>query len=238
MSETLKEQFKNNFNTLESYLNSEFNQKNQTESIKYKIDNSKNKAIKINAQFLRAAVDLRNLLIHNKNVAEPTKEFMSDFSKVIEEINNPNKAYDVMVHYQNIFKCDIEDTMDKAHKIMKENNISNIPILENGDLYGVFNESSVFNHLFQTVNAEILSIKETKFKDIKNALKIDNHASIYYDFIPRKKTVYDVADDFIKNQFKDDKRLELYIVTEHGKKTEKFLGILSPYDIIKYLNWI
>ena len=112
---------------------------------------------------------------------------------------------------------------------MVEKTYTHIPIIENGVVQGVFSEST----LLDIVNAEsgIVLDQNTKFIDILEYLKLENHSTEDFIFISRNKNIYDVEDLF-KDYFIRRKRLGCIYITESGKANESVLGMLTAWDVL------
>lgn len=233
---SMKENFLHEFRRLEKFLQIKSTTK-EVEYFKQHIRSSDNKVIRNshNQHFLLLAADLRNILTHNADdVALPTKDFLDKFTKLVDNILAPPKVTKVMVKKSNILSFDIHHKISDASKIMKEKKISNVLIFENNDLVGIFNESTLFNYY---LNKDIvLEHSESTFQEIKEALKIEEHPSVYYRYVKSSLNIYKAQNIFDKEQFLNDKRLELLLVTSTGKPKEEIQGIVSPYDLIKYNN--
>ena len=102
-------------------------------------------------------------------------------------------------------------------------------IFEENKLVGIFSE----NTLLDIVRLEtgILIDEKTNFSSIKESLKIDNHSMESFEFISRRKNIYDVEDLF-KNYFSSHKRVGCVYITENGRKEENILGMLTAWDVL------
>ncbi|HOO44266.1 MAG TPA: CBS domain-containing protein, partial [Bacillota bacterium] len=72
--------------------------------------------------------------------------------------------------------------------------------------------------------------KTMTIADIMEVLDLDSDPRQYFVFIDRKLTVEDAYDHFDKN-LKQRRELLLLLVTEHGERNEKLLGIVTLRDI-------
>ena len=76
----------------------------------------------------------------------------------------------------------------------------------------------------------IIEIDKT-FKDIENYISLENRETEEYKFISKEYTIKQLKEDMEKS--KDiGKRLDIAFITEHGKKEEKLLGLITIWDII------
>ena len=129
-----------------------------------------------------------------------------------------------------MFVVDLEEKLENLIKTMNEKKISHVPVLDKDKkLVGVFSENTIFSKLSED---EIIEIgKEYKVKDYEKYIKLENHSSEYFDFIKRNEELASAQNLFNKS-IKKDKKLVMLFVTENGKKTEKILGIITPWDLL------
>ena len=127
---------------------------------------------------------------------------------------------------QHIICANEQQTIHDVMKQMKQYNLSQIPILKNNIVQGVFSENTVFQLLIHHKN----NIQEKKIKDVLNYCNIQSHSNEYYEFISKNIPV-----SMAKKRFKrvGKKRLSMLLMTEHGKENEPLLGIITAWDFIK-----
>ncbi len=179
---------------------------------------------------------VRNINTHQRNdkygyVVCPNPDMNLKLKSIIDEINNPPTIYNsnMCIKKQFIYCKTINDTVESTIKDMVDKTYTHVPILENGIIKGVFSESS----LLDIVNTEsgIIIDKNTKFADILEYLKLENHSTEDFIFISRNKNIYDVEDIF-KDYFIRKKRLGCVYITESGKANESILGMLTAWDVL------
>lgn len=187
-------------------------------------------------ELLDAAAQLRNTLSHKYEVAIPHPTFLEKFYKLADRILMPKTVESFMIPFKNLWVASYDMTLKEAYVIMQKNQISNLPVINQNQLVGMFNESTLFYHL-KKEEVALLDVAETTLESFKDEILFDAHPSVYYPFVSRHLLMDDLADLFEKDLLKDKKRLELVIVTENGKNKESLLGILTPEDlIISYMN--
>lgn len=179
---------------------------------------------------------VRNINTHQRNdkygyVVCPNPDMNIKLKSIIDEINNPPTIYNsnMCIKKQYMYCKTINDTVESTIKDMVDKTYTHVPILENGILKGVFSESS----LLDIVNTEsgIIIDKNTKFVDILEYLKLENHSTEEFIFISRNKNIYDVEDIF-KDYFIRKKRVGCVYITESGKANESILGMLTAWDVL------
>ena len=174
---------------------------------------------------------IRNLLSHGeckiegKVAIEINENIIEKLKEIISLLENPP-----LVTSRYISEMFVVDLEEKLIKTMNEKKISHVPVLDKDKkLVGVFSENTIFSKLSDD---EIIEIgKEYQVKDYVKYIKLENHSSEYFDFIKRNEELTSAQNLFNKS-IKKDKKLVMLFVTENGKKTEKILGILTPWDLL------
>ena len=177
---------------------------------------------------------IRNLLSHGeckiegKVAIEINENIIEKLKEIISLLENPPLV--TSRYISEMFVVDLEEKLEKLIKTMNEKKISHVPVLDKDKkLVGVFSENTIFSKLSED---EIIEIgKEYKVKDYEKYIKLENHSSEYFDFIKRNEELASAQNLFNKS-IKKDKKLVMLFVTENGKKSEKILGILTPWDLL------
>ena len=73
--------------------------------------------------------------------------------------------------------------------------------------------------------------EKTSFYSIREALKIENHSMEKFEFISRRRNIYDIEELF-KNYFSVHNRIGCVYITEHGRKDENIIGMLTAWDVL------
>lgn len=177
---------------------------------------------------------IRNLLSHGeckvegKTAIEINENIIEKLKEIISLLENPPLV--ASRYITEMFVVDLEEELENLIKTMNEKKISHVPVLDKDKkLVGVFSENTIFSKLSED---EIIEIgKEYKVKDYEKYIKLENHSSEYFDFIKRNEELASAQNLFNKS-IKKDKKLVMLFVTENGKKTEKILGIITPWDLL------
>jgi len=177
---------------------------------------------------------IRNLLSHGeckvegKTAIEINENIIEKLKEIISLLENPPLV--ASRYITEMFVVDLEEKLENLIKAMNEKKISHVPVLDKDKkLVGVFSENTIFSKLSED---EIIEIgKEYKVKDYEKYIKLENHSSEYFDFIKRNEELASAQNLFNKS-IKKDKKLVMLFVTENGKKTEKILGIITPWDLL------
>lgn len=183
---------------------------------------------------LKTFADLRNLLVHNpyKGEADPLLIPHEYIVRKYEEIKNsvlkPKKALSIAVPRSKIFITTLEENAVDVMQIMNSMTFTHIPVIDGDRMIGVFSENTILSYL--THNKEGLITNEAKIKDFRDFIPFDKHASEYFEFIGRDALLSDVEDMF-RLGLRERRRIAVIFVTETGKSTEKFLGMITAWDV-------
>lgn len=206
-------------------------EKENIEAFSYFSLQKENKKFKHDIEVIR---NIRNLISHveckidGKAVIEINENIIEKFKEIINFLENPPLV--TSRYITKMFVVDLEEKLEILIKVMNEKKISHVPVLdEDKKLIGVFSENTIFSKLSDD---EIIEIgKEYKVKDYEKYIKIENHSSEYFDFIKRNEEL-SAAQTLFNKSIKKDKKLVMLFITENGKKNEKILGILTPWDLL------
>lgn len=178
--------------------------------------------------FLKTAADLRNILSHENNVCVPTEAYLKRFHDLKEAIVHPVTCYDICT--KDVIYCSLDETLRTVTRRMAYKSLSHLPILdEERHVLGVFSRSTVFDYL--SLNEEFTYSEDSKVSDFEEVTGVDDHLNEVFVFVPRYFRI-DKAYPYLKKNV-HQKNLGLLLVTEHGKKNEKLLGVISLVDLMK-----
>ncbi len=183
-----------------------------------------------NYDFLRTASDVRNILSHETDVCVPTNDFINRFFKISQSIISPYTCYQVAT--KNIDTCHYSDYVFSICELMDEKDLSHIPVLNNEEtVTGVFSRSSLFDYRQKFKHLNITD--EFTIGDLREVLELNSHSNEVFIFVERNLNILS-AFELIQKRKAHDKNVALLLVTEHGKKNEKLLGVITMVDLAKY----
>lgn len=178
---------------------------------------------------------LRNSIVHNPYnnemdpIAEPHDKALLRYKEVRDKVLNPPVALEtIAVRDKNIYSVTREEAVFDVMNVMKENNYTHVPVVENGIMIGVFSESTIFSYMTQ--NESIAIKKDTKIEEFEEFLPIQKHDNEFFSFVHKDTLVIEVEELF-QRRFQGKKRLCLVFITDTGKVKEKILGLITPWDI-------
>ncbi len=178
--------------------------------------------------------EIRNLITHNANVGgmpviEPSEPVLEELKRALEFIRRPPLALDYATPGSRIISAGLSDKVLQVMENMEKNGYSHIPILEKKRFVGVFSVSTVFSCVLR--DSKVRFTSETTIRDLEKMLPVENHME-NYAFVDRDTTCQEARRMFERIKGRN-KRLSVIFITEHGKREEGLLGMLTPWDIMK-----
>lgn len=172
-----------------------------------------------------------NLKIDNKFPVEVTDELIELLDSIILKVKNPPKVIDKCIRYNKIFFATKNELIFSYMLKMKENMYTYVPILEDKKVIGVFSENTLLGAL--TEDEIIYEKNKTRFSDnlIFKYCSLDNNISERFEFVSKYVYLEDIKELF-KKSYNSNKRLSLIFITANGKREEKILGLITPWDVL------
>ncbi len=180
------------------------------------------------AMMLDSARNIRNFLAHDskKGVTfiEVSNELIYFIKKEIELLKREKKASNIMIPFDKILYCENNDNIKDIITKMREKRYTNVPILNNKYVIGIFNENILTTNIV---------FNNSKYDDLINSsnYSLDDDYSSYFLFTSIDTRVTDL--EYLFEEKRNNKRLEMLFVTQNGLNTEKILGIITVYDVIE-----
>ncbi len=187
---------------------------------------------------IQCCAEVRNLCAHEnkingKNIVEPSIYLYNELRSIINEIENPQKIYEISIKINDIYKRELKDNVKESIEAMNNKKYTHIPIVKDGVCIGVFGEKTLFDYLAEN---EIVEVDiTTTFEKISDYLSFEKNEGIVR-FARKDMTVEELIKVF-KEDFNNRQRLECILITQNGKNTEKLMGLLTIWDVLgKYVD--
>ena len=176
--------------------------------------------------------DVRNLLTHRPRIGdeyavEPTEAMIELLKKVIEKVKHPAIAETIMVPKEKVFCSSRNDLILPMIREMDQRAISHLPIMENGHVCGIFSDSKIIHC---TISKEYQLDENSTFMEIEKELALDNQEKERFLFTDWNTPVDEISDIF-EEASKNGEKIGVIFVTEHGRKDEKLLGIITAWEV-------
>lgn len=226
----ITEEFLDKYKQMENIVRNEYNLGNNDSIVNFLINNKEFKDIENELDLCR---DTRNLLSHNPKIngeylVYPSEEMVKLLDKVIEKVSKPLKASNVMVKKSELCFMGMQDKVKDAMIAMKEHSYKYIPILDDGVLVGMFSAKTVLD-IMTSECADIFK-GDITFEYIKKYIAIENVSSKTFAFVGNSTSICEIKDIF-KEDVENKERINIIFVTQHGKRDEKLLGIITAWEI-------
>lgn len=177
---------------------------------------------------------VRNFLTHNPKVGGvypivPSTEMIMLLSNCLEAIINPPRAIDYAIPINAIYTTALDEKLSKVLKVMNSFTYTHIPVIEDGNLIGIFSENTVYTYLCNENTVNITD--DTRIRQFEKYLPLDEHMNEYFAFISKDALLHDVQELF-KYTPNRKKLLTVVYVTKTGKRNEPILGMITPWDLL------
>lgn len=184
---------------------------------------------------LKEYADLRNAIVHERSdshvIAEPNEQAVIHLEKIKNNILKPPPIYPTFK--KAVLSFDANNSIAEAVKAMQEHSFSQVPVIENGKFKSILTANTVTRWLGANVKDDVFSLSETTIDFVlKYTEKFER-----CEFIPKNQSIFETINIFHEIENKGC-RLEAAFITEHGKKSEKIIGIVTLADFPKLLKKI
>lgn len=178
--------------------------------------------------------EVRNLLQHNCRIqdayaVEPSEQMLALLDRVTQQVLHPTLCRDVCTPVARLLYANGNDLVWPAMREMYHRGLTHLPILEDGRVVGVFSENAVFCSLVSGERRELSP--DVRFRELRAHLNGSSRRSEEYRFFPAAEPVAQ-AEAAFERAFSRGKRIAMFFLTEHGRKEERLLGVLTAWDIL------
>lgn len=190
-----------------------------------------NPVVKRNVSLLRDYSELRNAIVHYHSypaeyVAEPTEKTLARFGNLVDAIASRRKLYPAHRKDVRVFQADEKFT--EALKYMDEMNFSQVVALKHGE-HVLLTAEGIAEWLQTRVKGECLDLSTYTVGDVLEFEKGQKST-----VMSRFQTIDEALELFSKTALgRRSTRIYAIIITHSGKRTEKPLGIVTAWDLLK-----
>lgn len=179
--------------------------------------------------------EVRNILTHSaeiggETILEPAQGLIDMLHRIIEYAKRPPLALEFATGSEQLLWADLNQRALEIMRAMEKRGFSHVPVLQKGELLGVFSMSTVFNYCIKD-EGNVPITTHTRIREFANRLPIDHHSGECYIFMDEKATYADVKTAFERIKM-GDKRLAAIFITKTGKSKEPLLGMITPWDVL------
>jgi len=179
---------------------------------------------------LQEYADLRNAIVHERTdshvIAEPNDVAMQKIELMVKLITEPPKLRKFMT--RNVCRFQASNPIATAAATLYKKKYSQAPVYNGEDFVGLLTTNTIARWLGANAKEEFMFPSETSIKDVLEYTEISEHVI----FLKPDVSVYEVIERFHTYEA-NGKRLEAILVTNAGKPSEKLLGMLTIWDLLK-----
>jgi len=227
------EKFLRAFNTLHETLGKKMNQPNLQFGELLKVaQKNRDKVVMNYSSELDFYREFRNFLVHQATidkppVAEPNDFVIKEIQDITQRIENPKKVYELFL--SDVIHFNMDDSLSKVLNVVNEKEYSQFPVFDENELIGLISENGITRFLAESVNEDIISIVDTKIKDVINQDEAKNSIST----VNSNTLIHDVEGIFSKKLHEGNSTFAI-LVSNRGrniKDPEDIVGIITPWDL-------
>ncbi len=193
-----------------------------------------NAVVARSSEELKIFADLRNMIIHNPYRARiqpflsPSYRAIERYQAIKQAILNPPSAMTIAVPASKIYTAKLETSLNRVLRDMNQHIFTHVPIIKDNQMIGIFSENVLLSYLAD--NPDTIILKDMTITDFAAYTPLKAHRGEHFEFLARHASLAEVYEIF-NQAIKVKKRVGMVFVTEHGKNTEKPLGIITAWDL-------
>ncbi|OZM56940.1 hypothetical protein CIB95_09220 [Lottiidibacillus patelloidae] len=186
-----------------------------------------------NYEMLKKFGHLRNTIVHEKlkenyYIAVPHLHIVEEIERICQHLWRPPLA--LSIASQPVKICHPTTSLKEILEIMHTNGYSQVPVYDEEGFLGLLTEGGIVKWISENTIAGLVEIEDVKAQEI---LPLEDEHNVH--FISRKQTIYDLEDVFEK-YYDNNKKLEAILITEHGRKVQRPVGIVTSWDLVEIDN--
>ena len=209
------------------------NGRRRTYASKVRIAANRVRRLSRHVDFLLEVGELRNAIVHNRMgdgtyIAVPLEETVDELEDIERRLFSPDTV--IPKFQRKVQRLQSDDSLARAWELMRDTGFTRFPVYENGSFIGLLTSNGFSRwcakHASEkgklNVNANEIEVREVLAAD---------HRREFAAFTAADTPVDDVA-----VMFRENPTLEAVIVTEHGRLTQKPIGLICASDILSAEN--
>ena len=179
--------------------------------------------------------ELRNAIVHE--VVEPEQIIAEPHASVVERIEQIAEIVErpplVIPKFQReVYVVCSEDSILDVLALAREHGYTQFPVYDADDQFrGLLTDRCIARWLTFELEKVMLNVIEDIA--VADVMVYDKTGGDNVSFLPQNATVFDAYSEFEHHMVYDYPRLEAILITTNGRKNEKLLGIITPWDIFR-----
>ncbi len=184
-----------------------------------------------NYAFLKAASDLRNLVVHNNGVCYPTRAFVDRFVSLAAKIEYPTTCLAIATTGKDLVTARFGTPVRTLAGLMVAKGLSHVPVLADGSIVGVFSTTTLFDSYRAAGRLAIGD--DTTVADFRDQIGVGDHSGEAFLFATPGAYVYEFAARMAKKSKSHEPRIAALFITDNGRANGRLLGVVTPSDFLK-----
>ena len=178
-------------------------------------------------QDLEAIRELRNAIEHDIHglLADPTDKAVQLVEEIRDLLLKPPHV-DTRPFLREVKTVNLEAPVGEAVRLMYEKDFSQLPVVDQGGIADMLTTNTLARWLGAQVAEDIFSLEEALLKDVL-CYREDGET---WDCISRNRILFDVV-EYFERELRQGRRPIALIITHSGRRHEKPLGIITPWDL-------
>jgi predicted transcriptional regulator len=181
---------------------------------------------------LRAFHELRNVLVHERlgsqRLAEPVPDVLERIKEIAERLENPTRLEARFL--LDVVFCKPRDEVGDVAAAMREGDFSSVPVITDTGIDALLTAETIARWIGAAVEDGIVDLSET----IEAVLQ-HTEDTRHLQFISRTATAIEALAIF-DQAFENGYTIDAVLVTHSGVRTQKPLGIVTPFDVPQLLD--
>lgn len=179
-------------------------------------------------QILKQYADLRNFIVHEQTrpqqpLAVPTRAVVQTIEQVLERLN---RRATIGFGKKKVVSFELDDPLSKVLKTIGRTDFSQFPVYDTGhEFRGVLTENGITRWLANHISK--IALVDFDEERVRTVLKEEEPRKNYL-FVPRDSSVDEVTSEFAHRPL-----LEVVLITQNGRSSERLLGLATRWDILK-----
>lgn len=226
---TNTEVFRAVFNDIEHYLKDKYRFSDNT-GFQAMVDacESRDQIVRRFSSSLKKYARLRNVVVHENDVIADVSEKVTQSMKMIYEALVDPPGVSDFIH--EVATCQLSDTLLSVLLTVRAKDFSQFPAYNGGLFQGLVTENGITRWLARHAEDDLFSTAETSISDILGCEESNDNVR----FVARSASAYEAAARFTSADSPGNKHVEAVIITEHGKPSERPIGILTTWDVLHH----
>lgn len=191
----------------------------------------RNPVVRRNESLLRDYAELRNAIIHYRSypgeyVAEPTERTLERFRRLVDQVTSRRRLYPA--HRKDVRVFGEQEPLTEALQYMEDHDYSQVVVLKRGE-HVLLTAEGVAEWLQAKAGEKCLNLADYTVGEVHEHEKGEKSA-----VMKRSQGIEEALELFSETALnRRSGRIYAIIITQNGKRTEKPLGIVTAWDLLR-----